>query len=379
LKILQINASYKPAYIYGGPTMSVAALSEALIKAGIYTEVYTTTANGINDLHPGIQTIDGVTVHYFKRITGDHTHFSPALLRHLWQTVKQFDVVHIHAWWNLVSVLSALIASLRGVPIVVSPRGTLSHYTFRHRNSLFKTLFHQLLAKHLLKNSIIHATAAVEQQSLQTVITPRAYVCIFNFVTLSAAIQSKMPYKDRPLRLLYFSRIDPKKNPHLLIKALAHVNTSCTLTFAGSGNESYIDWLKELSTNLGVADRINWIGFRGEDKFEIMADHDVMVLPSQDENFANVVIESLSVGTAVIVSKTVGLAAYVTSKQLGLISETDEFSIARQIDLLANNPEKLNDIAVKAPQMVRADFDEKQLVLQYIDLYHKTIGLRNNG
>lgn len=359
--------------------MSVAALSQSLIKSGIYTEVYTTTANGKDDFPPGIQSVDGVTVHYFKRITGDHSHFSPALLRHLWQTVKRFDVVHIHAWWNLVSVLSALVALLRSVPVVISPRGTLSRYTFQHHNSLFKSLFHQLLAKHLLKRSIIHTTAAMEQQNLQAVITPRGYVNIPNFVALPAETANKTPYKERPLRLLYFSRIDPKKNPALVIKALPHISTPCMLTFAGSGDESYIAHLKTLSYSLGVADRINWIGFRKDDKFEVMADHDVMVLPSQDENFANVVIESLSVGTAVIVSKTVGLADYVASKQLGLVCETDEFSLARQISLLANNPEKLNDIAVNAPQMVRADFDEKQLILRYIDLYHKTIGLRNHA
>ncbi|WP_107826669.1 XrtY-associated glycosyltransferase XYAG1 [Mucilaginibacter yixingensis] len=381
MKILQINASYKPAFIYGGPTMSVAALSEALLKAGIDTEVYTTTANGKGkgDFAPGAQSVDGVKVHYFKRITGDHSHFSPALLRHLWQTVKQFDVVHIHAWWNLVSMFSALVALLRRVPVVVSPRGTLSCYTFQHRNSLVKSLFHQLIAQRLLKRTIIHTTAAMEQQNLQTVAAPRGYVIIPNFVALPAEIPNKKTSEDRPLRLLYFSRIDPKKNPDLIIKALPHVSLPCMLTFAGNGDDSYIESLKTLSNTLGVADRINWIGFRKDDKFEVMADHDIMVLPSQDENFANVVIESLSVGTAVIVSKTVGLADYVANKQLGLICDTDELSLAQQINLLANNPEKLNDIATNAPQTIRADFDDKRLTSQYIDLYHKTIGLSNNG
>ncbi|HTE01349.1 MAG TPA: hypothetical protein VK668_18815, partial [Mucilaginibacter sp.] len=82
MKILQVNASYKPAYVYGGPTMSVSKLSEQMVKAGCIVEVFTTTANGPVELPvvPDKQTnIDGVPVTYFKRLTKDHSHFSPAL------------------------------------------------------------------------------------------------------------------------------------------------------------------------------------------------------------------------------------------------------------------------------------------------------------
>ena len=86
LKVLQICAAYKPAFIYGGPTMSLAILNEQLIRAGITTEVYVTTANGKTELPVlagATMVIDGVPVTYFKRITKDHSHFSPSLLKRL--------------------------------------------------------------------------------------------------------------------------------------------------------------------------------------------------------------------------------------------------------------------------------------------------------
>jgi tRNA A37 N6-isopentenylltransferase MiaA len=113
--------------------MSVAMLCEALVNADISAEVFATTANGAVELpvEAGKAVmIDGVTVTYFKRITKDHTHFSPALVKALWKRVKEFDVVHIHAWWNLVSVLSCMVALIKGIPVVLSPRGTLSDYSF---------------------------------------------------------------------------------------------------------------------------------------------------------------------------------------------------------------------------------------------------------
>jgi len=130
--------------------MSVSMLSEQLAKTGIYTEVYATTANGKDELpvKPGEPVnVDGVTVTYFKRITKDHSHFSPALLKKLWKEAPGFDVIHIHAWWNLVSLFSCLIALMRNVPVIISPRGTLSPYSFQNKNIGKKTAYSSLIGQ----------------------------------------------------------------------------------------------------------------------------------------------------------------------------------------------------------------------------------------
>ena len=103
MDILFIVPSYKPAYIYGGPIVVVALLAETLAKMGHMVTVYTTTANGQTELAvPANREIlvDGVRVIYFHRATGDHTHVSPALWQYLRKTIQNFDVVHLHSWWN---------------------------------------------------------------------------------------------------------------------------------------------------------------------------------------------------------------------------------------------------------------------------------------
>ena len=150
MKILQVSASYKPAFIYGGPTMSVSKLSEELLIGGEQVTVYTTLANGLSELEfePGKERkVDGVSVTYFKRITKDHTHFSPSLLNRLQKTLHEYDVVHIHAWWNLISIFSCLVAVIKKKPVILSPRGTLSNYSFHNRSSLIKRLIHSFLGK----------------------------------------------------------------------------------------------------------------------------------------------------------------------------------------------------------------------------------------
>ncbi len=381
MRILQINASYKPAYIYGGPTMSVSKLSEELTKAGFYTEVFTTTANGITELKvvPGERlVVDDVPVTYFKRLTKDHSHFSPALLKHLRKEVKGFDVIHIHAWWNLVSVLSCWIAIKRGVPVVISPRGTLSAYSFSNKNSLPKQIIHSLLGKRLLKKSSFHVTSDREKRAIESVIPPNRIITIPNFVVLPGIIsENTHDYADgSPLKLLFFSRIEEKKGLDILLNALAKVTVPYHLTIAGDGEKDYIDVLKTIADNNGIADCVSWIGFQGANKFEVLQQQDLMVLPSHDENFGNVVIESLSVGTPVLISKYVGLADYVTTNNLGWVCELDENDISAYINRIFEEKDKLNGIRQVAPNIIRTDFDETNLTEKYISMYNQII---NNG
>jgi glycosyltransferase involved in cell wall biosynthesis len=379
LKILQINASYKPAYIYGGPTMSVSRLSEQMVKAGCIAAVFTTTANGAVELPviPNQQTIiDGVLVTYFKRITKDHSHFSPALLARLWKQVKNFDLVHIHAWWNLVSVLSCWIALIRGVPVLVSPRGTLSSYSFTNKNNLPKKIIHNLLGKYLLKRSNIHVTSQREKTGIEAIIHPKQIINIPNFILLPDIALDNVSKSDGCLNLLFFSRIEEKKGLDILLKALALVTVPYHLTIAGDGDPAYIEKLKVVAATSGISGHISWIGFQGDNKFKLLGQHDLMILPSYDENFGNVVIECLSTGTAVLVSKYVGLADYVAKNNLGWVCELDESDISNYINSICQESAKLSAIREHAPSIIRNDFNEERLTEKYIKMYNQII---NNG
>ena len=331
MRVLQINASYKPAYVYGGPTMSVAKLSEEMILAGVDLEVFTTTANGNFELNvkPGDTVkVDGVNVTYFSRVTKDHSHFSPALLKHLFTTVRNYDAVHIHAWWNLVSVLACWIAISRGVPVVISPRGTLSDYSFHNRNSLAKKFLHRLLGLSLLRKSAIHVTSDREEMAMTALLRRPKIFNIPNFIRLpdNHTLSRRLP--GHTLKLLFFSRIEEKKGIEILFKALTTVSVPYHLTIAGDGDAGYVNNLKQLAAKMRLAANITWLGFVNENKFTVIEQHDLLVLPSYDENFGNVVIESLCVGTAVLVSKNVGLAGYIEKARLGwsCVNEPSAFS-----------------------------------------------------
>jgi glycosyltransferase involved in cell wall biosynthesis len=352
-------------------------LSETLVKAGFETEVYATTANGKEELPviSGAQVnVDGVEVTYFKRITKDHSHFSPALFKKLWKQAPGFDLIHIHAWWNLVSIFSCFIAMSRRVPVLLSPRGTLSPYSFQNKNIGPKQFIHNILGRRLLNSCYLHATSQREYEAIKMLIHPKSITVLPNFVKLPTRKTYIENAKTSFLRLIFFSRIEEKKGLDILLNALALVTVQWQLTIAGNGDEEYIAALKEIAAGLKINDKINWAGFYTEDKFDLLHDHDLFILPSHDENFGNAVIESLSVGTPVLISEHVGLADYVVANNLGWVCETTPKSVSDMIKKIAlNHIREIGRIREDAPDIIYHDFDEHNLVEKYIGMY-KQIG-----
>ena len=383
MKIVHITPSYKPAFIYGGPIQSVGKLCEVLVKAissdDDTLEVLTTTANGKQELDVEAakqQIVDGVPVTYFKRLTKDHSHFSPALLLGLKNLIRRSGqnkmVIHIHAWWNLVSVLSCALAKLYQIPVILSPRGMLTSYTQTNRNSLAKKIIHQTIGKKLLRYCHIHATSEQEKQEILAIVKPRSITVIPNLVSFpDEAPQKAEKNTNTAFKLIFLSRIEEKKGLDLLFEALAITDFDWELTIAGTGNTNYIDTLKLKAQNLNLTTRIKWLGqVANEAKFNLLADHDLCVLTSYNENFANVIIESLSVGTAVLVSDKVGLANYVKDRDLGWITPLEVQQIALTLQKAAHNRWKLNQIGTTAAAAIRTDFSDQKLVHDYLNLYH---------
>lgn len=313
MKILHIVPSYKPAYIYGGPIESVSRLCEGLVMAGHEVDVFTTTANGETelDVEAGVPIdVDGVKVTYFKRITKDPTHISPALWKHLYANVKSYDIVNIQSWWNILVIVAACICHFKRVKVVISPRGMLSEYIFESGSSKAKKMIHSMIGRSALSKSWFHATAESEYEECRRIIKGWKGFIQPNIITLPDLPLVKQ--ENEVFTLIFMSRVHPKKGIDILFHALSRLSFDVILKIAGSGEDDYITELKELASKLGITEKIEWMGWVDrKDKFKALMSSDLFVLVSLNENFANVVIESLHVGTPVLVSEEVALSAFV--------------------------------------------------------------------
>ena len=106
--------------------------------------------------------------------------------------------------------------------------------------------------------------------------------------------------------IVSMGRLHPKKGLDILISAFSEFlsdNSGSILAIAGP-DEGDGKRLSELAISLGVSDRVFFVGLlSGLDRLEFLANADVFVLPSHNENFGNVYLESLFAGTPIIASK----------------------------------------------------------------------------
>lgn len=381
MKILYIIPTYKPSSLYGGATEVASHLAESLSKNGHEVTIYTTNGNGKNNLAIKTGTavdIDGVKVFFFKRYTGDHSHLSPGLWLKTFQHVQEFDVVHLHSWWSPSIVIAAVICKLRGVKPVLSPHGMFCDYVLNTNNRIKKKILHYF-TKSTLRNTWLHVSTGMEWRESQKFIRSKWQgITIANPVKITNS-QSTTNTKNRVFTIGFLSRIDPKKGIDILIRALSRVNFEYRLKIAGGGDENYINYLHQEAQKAGNAHKIDWVGWKfNKEKHAFFQELDLFALTSLNENFAVVVIESLAVGTPVLVSKEVGLADYISQKQLGWVTEIhDEELIIQLLEKAFQDSEKRKLIRSMAPEIVKNDFDSDSVIDQYTQFYGKVIKENN--
>lgn len=374
MEILTIVPSYKPAYVYGGPVRSIAALCESFVEAGHNVTVYTTMANGDHELNVDAgkeYLVDGVRVIYFRRVTKGNSNFSPQLLKELFVNIGNYDIVHVHSWWNLITIPALWICLQKGVTPLFSPRGTLTQYSFAHSRSIARKLFHFLLGKNLLNRATLIFTSEREKKEALRYVTGKSVRVLANLLDIPNETQYK--HLDKPyLKLLFLGRIDPAKNLEFLIKVLFDVkDMPYELSIAGEGNNLYVQQLQQLTSNYK---QIKWIGgVEGEEKYRRLADADLLVLPSHTENFGNVIFEALSQGTPVLVSDQVGAKDYILEMKLGWVVPLDENMWRNSLTMIWENTELRKDIRTRAPLCIVRDFNRKKQISAYVELYQTHI------
>jgi glycosyltransferase involved in cell wall biosynthesis len=146
------------------------------------------------------------------------------------------------------------------------------------------------------------------------------------------------------------------------------------LTIAGSGEEAYLENLKLKAKALMIDTKINWVGqVSNNDKFELLANKDLLVLTSHNENFANVVVESLYVGTPVCLSNEVGLSRYVAANDLGFTTSLDPQQITQVLHHAFLDHDKRQRIRLEAPSIIAKDFNEDELTQKYLKQYQQIL------
>jgi glycosyltransferase involved in cell wall biosynthesis len=149
-----------------------------------------------------------------------------------------------------------------------------------------------------------------------------------------------------------FSRLAPWKGQHVAVRALAQLPKVQAIFVGGSpfSADSYEIGLKRQVTELGLGNRVQFLGHRS-DVHSLMQAVDVMVHPSvSPEPFALTILEAMSIGTPVIATDTGGSSEALDGGKAGvLVAPGDCKELAAAIrEVLAENGQGARVLAARA-------------------------------
>jgi glycosyltransferase involved in cell wall biosynthesis len=323
MRVLMVSYAYPPFLQMGGPPRKVAALARELARRGHRVEVLTVN----HELRRGTfrEDRDGASAHYLRSIARyrNTVTLNPGLFGEAHRHVKNADVVHVFGVYDLLGPVVARAAHRAGVPYVLEPLGM---YRPIVRSLRKKRLYHALLGRRLASNAArVIATSELERNDLVFEGVSPGHIEVrpngldleeFRELPPRGAFRSRQNTPlDVPL-VLFLGRITPKKRPELVVDALAmQTDASAQAVFVGPDEDGTRAKLEQRAADRGVGHRVVFPGpMYGREKLEVLADADVLVLPSENENFGNVTLEALACGLPVVLSDQCGIAPDVDGR-----------------------------------------------------------------
>ena len=202
MKIAQLTASISRKA--GGPFVSVRRLSQCLLSLGETVEVLgLEDADTVRDLSQWKPLKPIVSQCRFPRMFG----YAPDLL----DTIKTDspDIIHTHGLWMYPSIVALRWTKRIGKPRIVSPRGMLEPWAWRHHWWKKHPIWWAWEKRNLESATVLHATAHEEANNLRALGLVNPIAVIPNGVDVPELHQTDGG--DAIHTALFISRIHPKK------------------------------------------------------------------------------------------------------------------------------------------------------------------------
>lgn len=328
MRVLHVIPSVAPRY--GGPSYAVVRYCRALRARGMRVSVATTNADGAGVLDVPTEQdteYEGVDARFFDR-RGEAFKYSPAMAKWLKRSVRDFDIVHVHAVFSHASLSAGRACRAAGVPYIVRPLGSLDPWSLAQHAWRKRMLLWSATGSLLRNASGLHFTTEGERQ----LAAPAVGMAPSRVVPLGVDEQYLGVFastgSDRDKRVVVLARLDRKKNIDVLIRAFHAVCADLPdwrLTIAGTGDESYEREL-HLAARQGIgAARIEfrpWV--EGREKIELLRSAAIFAVPSFQENFGLAALEAMACGVPVLAAEGVNLAPSIAQAGAGWITQASE-------------------------------------------------------
>lgn len=166
---------------------------------------------------------------------------------------------------------------------------------------------------------------------------------------------------EQAVVVLVLGRLHPVKRPDLAVQAFARIAGEfphAHLVFAGPDEAGLESLLSAVARQANCAERVHFTGLLPADRvLHALADADLLLMPSESENFGMAAAEAMAAGLPVVISNRIGISRFVGQANAGIVVPLTEESIADGLGRLLKQPEKLREIGARARKIAEENFE----------------------
>ena len=278
------------------------------------------------------------------------------------------DLFHIQGIWQYPTLSSVLCAKRKHKPYIITLRGMLYPQALK-KSFLWKKIVLCLYLKFSLQHaSCLHATCIEEMEHLRNMGIFSPIAVIPNPIQTDD-IQDEIVSPDK-LRIGYLGRIHPRKRIERILYAVdSLLDKEIEIMIIGDGDPCYMQYLQEEVQRLQLK-QVVFTGFlNGEEKKRALKMLSYLIVPSDFENFGNIITEAMVHGIPVIASKGTPWQE-LNMHHCGWWVDNDVDTLAATIrEALALSEEERIAMGKRGQQLVKENYSVEMVALKMKELY----------
>ena len=283
----------------GGPALSTYLTLKGLMQSNIDVEIVMPPLTGNGKL-----IANDVSIHYTESIKNVRFGYMHGLSRTL-EKLPLYDIYHIQGLWQYLGHGVATFAHKHQKPYLITLRGMMYPQAMAHSSLVKKVSLALYQRKDLQRAACIQATCVEEMEYYRELGFTNPVAVLPNPIETTDIIDRPVRQSNH-LRFGYLGRVHPRKRIERLIYAfdtLRNELRDAELLIIGTDDKQYEEFLRKEVERLHL-NNVRFTGFlTGEEKDEAIMSLSYLVVPSDFENFGNIVTEALVRGVPVIASK----------------------------------------------------------------------------